>query len=66
MTGGGDARSVFLLRGAELSADLPPQLASVLAVVQNIERLVGHDSLDIEFAVTRRARCTFSRFGRSR
>ena len=52
VTGGGDARSVFLHRGATLRADLPPQLASVLAVVQNIERLVGHDSLDIEFAVT--------------
>jgi choline kinase/phosphohistidine swiveling domain-containing protein len=52
VTGGGDARSVFLHRGASLRADLPPQLASVLAVVQNIEHLVGHDSLDIEFAVT--------------
>jgi glutamine kinase len=52
VTGGGDARSVFLHRGATLRADLPPELSSVLAVVQNIERLVGHDSLDIEFAVT--------------
>jgi choline kinase len=53
VTGGGDARSVFLHRGSPLRLDLPPQLADVLRVVQNIERLVGHDSLDIEFAVTR-------------
>jgi choline kinase len=53
VTGGGDARSVFLHRGSALRPDLPPQLADVLRVVQNIERLVGHDSLDIEFAGTR-------------
>ena len=52
VTGGGDARSVFLHRGDELRADLPPQLGAVLSVVQNLEQLVGHDSLDIEFAVT--------------
>src|SRR5439155_16049239 len=52
VTGGREARSVILHRGATLRAGLPSQLALVLAVVQNIERLVGHDSLDIEFAVS--------------
>src|SRR5439155_16653791 len=52
VTGGGDVRSVILHRGATLRADLPTELSSVLAVVQNIEQLVGHDSLDIEFALT--------------
>ncbi len=52
VTGGADARTVFVHRGA---TELPPQhadLGSVLATVRRIETLVGHDSLDIEFAVT--------------
>lgn len=52
VTGGGDARTVFVHRHAELRDGLPAQLGPVLATVQNIEKLVGHDSLDIEFAVT--------------
>lgn len=52
VTGGADVRTVVCFRGAALRADLPPALASVLATVENIEKLVGHDSLDIEFAVT--------------
>ena len=53
VTAGGDARTVVCLRGAELRPDLPPAIAPVLSAVQKIEGLVGHDSLDIEFAVTR-------------
>ena len=34
----------------------PAAIAPVLSAVQNIEKLVGHDSLDIEFAVTARRR----------
>jgi hypothetical protein len=52
VTGGGDARTVVCLRGAELRPDLPPAIAPVLSAVQKVEGLVGHDSLDIEFAVT--------------
>ena len=40
------------LRGAELRDGLPGAIGAVLSAVQKIERLVGHDSLDIEFAVT--------------
>jgi choline kinase len=53
VTAGGDARTVVCLRGAELRPDLPAAIAPVLSAVQKIEGLVGHDSLDIEFAVTR-------------
>jgi hypothetical protein len=56
VTGGGHARTVFVHRGATLRAGLPPALSDVLLTVQNIEKLVGHDSLDIEFAVTRDGR----------
>jgi choline kinase len=52
VTGGGQARTVFLHRGAQLRPGLPEGLASVLRTVQNIEKLVGHDSLDVEFAIT--------------
>jgi choline kinase len=52
VTGGGESRTVFLHRGSPVGRDLPPQLSEVLATVQSIEKLVGHDSLDIEFAVT--------------
>ena len=53
VTGGGAARSIVCLRGAELGAGLPAGIAPVLSAAQKIEGLVGHDSLDIEFAVTR-------------
>jgi choline kinase len=52
VTGGGDARAIYLHRGSSLRADGPAHLGAVLTTVQNIEKLVGHDSLDIEFAVT--------------
>jgi choline kinase len=53
VTAGGDARTIVCLRGAELRRDLPSAIAPVLSAVQKIEGIVGHDSLDIEFAVTR-------------
>lgn len=58
VTGGADARTVFLHRDATLpqSGGFPPDLAAVLTTVRRIEELVGHDSLDIEFAVTPDAR----------
>jgi len=52
VTAGGEVRTVVCFRGAGLRAEVPPALASVLATVQDIEKLVGHDSLDVEFAVT--------------
>ena len=52
VTSGGDARTVVCLRGADHPANLPPAIAPVLSAVQKIEAIVGHDSLDIEFAVT--------------
>ncbi len=52
VTAGGDARTILCLRGAELAPDVPPGIGPVLSAVQKIEGLVGHDSLDIEFAVT--------------
>jgi choline kinase len=53
VTAGGSARTVFVHRGAMLRPELPRALSDVIQTVQNIEKLVGHDSLDIEFAVTR-------------
>jgi choline kinase/phosphohistidine swiveling domain-containing protein len=56
-SGGGAAlRTVFLHRGATLRADLPREIHDLLAIVEEIEGLVGHDSLDIEFAFTRDGR----------
>ncbi len=52
VTSGGDARTVVCLRGADHPANLPAAIAPVLSAVQKIEAIVGHDSLDIEFAVT--------------
>jgi hypothetical protein len=52
VTGGAPARTIFVHRDSAHDSGLPPMLSSVLLTVQNIEKLVGHDSLDIEFAVT--------------
>lgn len=52
VTGGGDARTIVCLREASEVNGLPGGVAPVLSAVQKIERLVGHDSLDVEFAVT--------------
>ena len=49
---GGSLRTLFLHRGAELRSGSPPELEKLLAAVQEVEQLVRHDSLDIEFAVT--------------
>ncbi len=53
VTGGSDARTIFLHRESPLRDELRTLLGPVLSTVQHIEKLVGHDSLDIEFAVTR-------------
>jgi choline kinase/phosphohistidine swiveling domain-containing protein len=50
-------RTVFLKRRAELRPELPAVLGEVLAMVSELEGLVGHDSLDIEFAVPQDGRC---------
>lgn len=47
-----EVHTVYLHRSADPSADLMPQLGDVIAAVREVEKLVGHDSLDIEFAVT--------------
>jgi glutamine kinase len=52
VTGGAQARTIFVHRDSSLHRRVPQQLSAVLLTVQNIEKLVGHDSLDIEFAVT--------------
>lgn len=49
---GDNVRTVFLHRGDPLREELPKELHHLLRVVQEIEELVGHDSLDIEFAYT--------------
>jgi choline kinase/phosphohistidine swiveling domain-containing protein len=46
-------RTVHLLRDQPLRPGLPPALDAVLAAVREVEALVGHDSLDVEFAVGR-------------
>lgn len=52
VTSGRDSRTIVVHRDASLAPTAPAALADVLNVVQNVEKLVGHDSLDIEFAVT--------------
>jgi choline kinase/phosphohistidine swiveling domain-containing protein len=49
----GELRTVFLHRDADLPPGLPTQLGKLLDLLQEIEGLVGHDSLDVEFAFTR-------------
>lgn len=46
-------RTVLLLRGASLRSELSPEMSRVLACVEEVERLVGRDDLDIEFAMDR-------------
>lgn len=52
VTGGGDARTVFLHRDAPRPVGLPSGLDGVVEAIAHLESLVGHDSLDVEFAVT--------------
>jgi choline kinase len=47
-------RTVFLHRGATLRDDAPAPIADLVEIVEEVEGLVGHDSLDIEFAFTGR------------
>jgi len=49
---GTSLRTLFLHRGASLQTDYPRELHLLIEVIREIEQLVGHDSLDIEFAVT--------------
>lgn len=52
-SGKGDGlRTVYLHRGSRLRGALPTELDRLMEVVYELERLVGHDSLDIEFAFT--------------
>lgn len=44
-------RTVLVFRGASLRVDLRAEISEVLACVEEVERLVGRDDLDIEFAV---------------
>lgn len=44
--------TVILHRQSQLCKDISPHLHSVIDAVKELESLVGHDSLDIEFAVT--------------
>ena len=47
---GKSVRTVFLHREAKLREGLPRELGKLMEVVTELERLVGHDMLDIEFA----------------
>lgn len=49
---GKSVRTMFLHRGMVLRPGLPNEMYRLMSVVQEIEQLVGHDSLDIEFAFT--------------
>ncbi|RMD91717.1 MAG: hypothetical protein D6813_07155 [Calditrichaeota bacterium] len=50
--GGQSTRTIFLHRNAKFSSNLPQELNQLMRPVKEIEELVGHDSLDIEFAIT--------------
>ncbi|MEZ4430709.1 MAG: hypothetical protein R3A51_23780, partial [Nannocystaceae bacterium] len=49
---GTEVRTVYLHREAPLAPRLEGELAAIVTVIKELELLVGHDSLDIEFAVT--------------
>jgi len=53
---GRSLRTVYLRRGQPLPARFGNELHGVLEVAKELEALVGHDSLDIEFAVTKDGR----------
>jgi glutamine kinase len=52
VTAGRAARSLVLHRDGEVRRDAPHHLAAVIGVVRQIEQLVLHDSIDVEFAVS--------------
>jgi choline kinase/phosphohistidine swiveling domain-containing protein len=51
VTAGRDVRTLVVHRGSRTAASVPASLAGVLDTVRRIEALIGHDALDIEFAV---------------
>jgi len=51
VTAGRDVRTLVVHRSGESPASVPATLAGVLDTVRRIEGLIGHDALDIEFAV---------------
>ena len=51
-------RTFYQHRDAPLRRDAPEELRELLPAIQEIEHLVGHDSLDIEFAFVAGQPCT--------
>ena len=51
VTAGRDVRTLVVHRSSETPSSVPAKLAGVLDTVRRIEGLIGHDALDIEFAV---------------
>jgi len=49
---GKNIRTVFLHRSAKVRQNLPRELDFLIEAVKELEKLVGHDSLDVEFAFT--------------
>ncbi len=49
---GDSVRTVFVHRDHELRRELPSGIHRLRAVIAELEELVGHDSLDVEFACT--------------
>ena len=54
--GGKSIRTIFLHRDSRPRPDSHPELPRLMEVVSELEELVGHDSLDIEFAITKDGR----------
>lgn len=54
VTGGAgkNIRTVFMHRGAQVRRNLPRELNLLIEAAKELEKLVGHDSLDVEFAFT--------------
>lgn len=52
---GRSLRTIFLLRDEALIASVPKELHRLMEAVRELEGLVGHDSLDIEFAINKEA-----------
>ena len=50
---GKNIRTVYLHHEGKLKSSLPSNFLNLIEVVKEIELLVGHDSLDIEFAITK-------------
>jgi choline kinase len=50
---GKEIRTILLHRDSALRPDLPSQFPALMEAVKELEQVVGHDSLDIEFAYTK-------------